>query len=694
MNKKIAVLTIVALVLFAGVAPAYAQYWEDFVDRAYRFTFSDREFLRQNIEKYEQRYGETLHDYNSSLLEKVSTKGRSAVAVELGEADIIRDQPSVMYLRAAVGQLLEYLTSNKKQYLNNAMLLISELKDSYDAKRDYLFWALFIKGHKQLAENDRSGLIDTIYSLWQKVIVPLHQERKGAFALRGRFASDFAYHCVNVLNLAIDKAIIDKRMAGLFPVGPVVANITEMLPENEEYYRNIMNRFQGRSSDSANINYTVAFAVGEATAAALRDTLPASEYERLFKESLYYFDLAYEWADTDKGRAAVLTQKSILLYIIWSVKLNKSDAVDTPYFGNELNRESQKNIDSSYELYSRLANSRGNRKDVIYRNGFFADSDEYLTTMKNLWQETGNLVQQQAAFLGDSGREDLMDWADLNNAEHIVFAHKYFSQDGYQDIIPETAYFQVGENIAQLAAKIMEEASDTPTVESQRMAYSFFTYATILNPLSLYDLVEFSAKTSDADWSDYSRQYFVPMGQLLASTVNMCAADDRYSEYQRQLASLSENVVVYFQRLPQVVGFLRAGTTRSVAVRDSIILANLFDALYPAFSIERVKKEMAAFCESGGLDNPAGVLQEKVAADMAGKLSENAGNGRKFDPYDYYALYRELRDKPGSKLHLFLERLYYANRSALQLNDHWKLKSVQDYVIKASQGIMTRKYKQ
>lgn len=691
-NKKLIVLTTVVLAVLGCAAQAYAQYWDSVLDKAYRYTFLDREFLEQNIEKYEARYNTTLHDYNTVLLRDISGKSASNVAVELAESDIIRDQPSDMYMRAAVGQFLEYLQSNQKQYLNNAMLLISELEDSYDAKRDYLFWALFIKGHKQLAEGDRAGLIDTIHSIWRDVLIPLNKERMTGMAMRGEFAADFEYHCVNLLNLTINKAIVGKRMSGLFPVGGVVEDVTGMLPENEEYYRNIMKRFQGRSSDSSNINYTVAFAMGEASGGMLRDSLSSSEYEKVFKEALSFYNLAYEWADTDKGRAAVLIRKSVLLDVIWSVKLNKSDAVDTPYFGGKLTELSQQHIESCYDMYSRLARRKGERKDIIHDNGFYAESDEYLTTMKNLWQNTGYLVDRQSAFLDKSGREDLMKWAEINHAEQVVFAHKYFSEDGYRDIIPENAYFLVSQDVAFLADKCLKRAIDIKTKEKQQIAFSLITYATMLNPLNLYDLLEFTVKSSDDGWpADYSRQFFIPMGDMLTDTIRLCSDDDRYAGYSQQLKSLSENISRYLKRLPQVVAYTRGGTSRSVAVKDSFILGSVFNALIPHFPLDRVKLEMYEFVNKQGLDNPLKVLQQNMAADMAGLLSGVAVNNKQFAPYDFYALYKVLWDKPEDDLQLFLERLFYANREALNDRANWKLKSVRDQVLRLSQGLVKNK---
>ncbi|WP_320172565.1 hypothetical protein [Maridesulfovibrio sp.] len=691
MNKKLLSIMLFLFFLCAGAYPASARDWDPVLDRAYRFTFGDRDLLRKNMLKYENEFGISLHDYNNVLLGEVSKKGKSGVAVELGQSDIRPGLDDSMYYRAAVGQFLEYLLSDQRQYLSNASYLIDQLKDSYSARRDYDFWALFINAHKQLAGNKENEFISTVYSIWREVLTPLHEERKAGFSHKGIFSSDFDYHCVNLLNLIVNNAIVDKRMSGLYPLGPVVLDVTDMLPENEEYYRNLMKRFQGRGTDSANLNYTVALVFGEVKSASLADSLSSAAYEKLFREALDLFNLADKWADTDKGKAAVQVQKAVLLCSVWTAKLNSREAADSAYFGSSLTSVSEESITGFYSLYSELARKQGQREEVIHDNGFLPEADEYVSTMKELWNANSELVRLQSLYLEKSGRPDLVDWAESDHAAQVVFAHHYFGSEGYRDIIPVTAYFGASYNVAALAKTCIARAMSSPTEDNIRSAYNFLTYATMLDPFDLYSVVEFATNTNYMDWSSYFRQYFVPLGEMLSKNIRMCADDDRYASDRDELIYLSESIYDLFIRLPQILDFVPTGGTRKDAVKTTIVIANLFSALHEQFPVERIRTEMFALKENGGLKDSEAVLRMFGASDMVGIVNQTATQNRRLAPYDYYGMYDKLGNMSDSELHTFLERLYYTNRASLDERANFKIRSVADYVLNACSALSKHK---
>ncbi|WP_419781829.1 hypothetical protein [Maridesulfovibrio sp.] len=689
MKKVVLVAASLSYFLVSVAFSHAADDWNKFVEKSYIHIWKGRPELSLAITNQAKATGIPFRSYTASLLPKVTTKGISNVPIEISESDIRPGKATHLYFQAALGQFLEYLKSNKRSFLNNALLLTEHIKEALVVRQDYRYWALFFNAHKHLDDGNRAEFIKAVYSIWREVLIPMYQDRLSDFSTRNEFAINYKLHCINTLSLIIDQAIVGKRMSGLFPLGAVVENISQMFPTDQNPYLAVVENFNGRSTDASNLNFTVAFIKARNEYIAQLRAKRREEYEKLFRDALMYFDLAYHWADTNKGRAAVLKERAKAMTSVWIAKDSADPRTDTPYFDQIFLNKSQKTIDVCLDTYERLAAPAGQRQKIMHDNAFVPGTDQYTTTLKELWKANADLVEWQTINLCASGKYDNKQHAQTNHARQIVFANKYLAGHGYKDIVPSTAFYLLGNNAAGLADFSVDRLENFDSRESLVQAYNFQAYSIMLDPFNLDRLVQFSVFLSKNTYpSKLYRDYFVPLGKIISESIKHAATDDRYAIYSKELNYLGDTIPRLFPRLPQVTAYVR-GETPDAYVRSAIILSNLFDAL-SSFSSERVAKEVKLFSKKRGVDNPKDVLKQVLSKDMYGKVSQSIGNGRQLNPYDFDKLYMELGEPAEIPLHLFLERLYYTTQNEIRKSPDRMVFNIDKYVVESASAMLRK----
>ncbi len=472
-NRLITCTVSFALLLFTTSAYAGVEYWNDFLDKAYRYTYHDKEFLEKHIKRYEDQFSGSLDKHNRSLIAEITKSTLSKTITELSKTDISNGLPSNKYLHAAIGQFIEYLRSNQRTYLNNALLLIEPLKPAFQIKKDYHYWFYIFTAHKNLADKNKPKFITTMNSYWRDILIPTLLKKKNGLSSPTTFVADITFHSANLLNLIINKAIIEQKISELYTLGSIVQSAIQLLPEDESYYRSMMNFFEGRETDSANINFTAILIKGLEFSSNLENSPDTVSYESNLKKALQSFALAYSWADTDKGKAIVITEKSKMLARTWALMTileGKEDKTNSPFFKKELLGISQANIDASFKLYKQIARPNNKRAIVFRDNGFNTTNNEYATTLRQLWEKTNTLIEWQTENLQSSGNLEAKQWAQRNYAQQIIFSHTYLSQDGYIDLIPKSAFYALSENVAKLAKIYTQKLIRTPSKEGLTQA--------------------------------------------------------------------------------------------------------------------------------------------------------------------------------------------------------------------------------
>lgn len=687
MKKKIIILFLLPVILVAATCNAAEyNYWSDFLPKAHRYTYQGKDRLLKRLEYMKNKFGISLEDHNRTLLAEVTGTTGDQAPLELDQSDIITDLSSNKYMNAAIGQYLEYIASSRIKNLKNAALLIKQLKPSFEINKTYHYWNYIIEASSSLAGKNPEKFKDVMYSLWQDIIIPIKLNKDNGLASPGTFSAELDHICANALYLITEKSIIEYRNSHMDTLGSMAVNLSNMLPEDEKYYRTMMRFYEGRNSDSSNLNFSVAYVHGLVQANMLDNARSATEYENTFKRAINLFDLAYHWAGTDKGKAAVLMRKAQPISKTWAYIYDGSNLTNRAYFKTDLLPLSQRNLEDCEKVFKRLACPLGQRAEAIKSNGFKDNKKDYSLTLRSLWSTYIMLMQWQTSCLYKSGDYDLKKRAKKNFADQIIFSEEYFNNPKYADLIPAEAFFSTSSCASRLAFYFADKAKDKNTPGLIKQALYFQAYSSRLNPLAINDLVLFAnIYQLDLEQGVAFINLFKPLSDVVAASIRSSESGDGYLKYKDCLGYLASEVGSLYSSLPKIVEYV-TGAGDNIC-RNAIIFSNLYEAIIADYGPIRTRKELGEFYKKDGLKNPRQALRDILSNDIYNSISQSITRGRKLNPYNYYRMNVEMQEVPESPLHLFLKKLYYNTEKEMEKTFGSDLKRIDRYVVESCSSL-------
>ncbi|MFA5515095.1 MAG: hypothetical protein WDA20_02295 [Desulfuromonadales bacterium] len=145
----------------------------------------------------------------------------------------------------------------------------------------------------------------------------------------------------------------------------------------------------GANSDNRNINYAVALLEATAKRYDFEDEKDPANLPTKYNLTRKYYLLAFNWADTDKGKAALLTeQMGFLNYVIR--RFGSEDASAAPTFFAKLPAQANDHLEKAILFYDRLATPAIQAQDG--RDQGFEDRNVYLQGMHRLWDSSAKLA--------------------------------------------------------------------------------------------------------------------------------------------------------------------------------------------------------------------------------------------------------------------------------------------------------------
>jgi len=151
----------------AWAAAADPSQWESYLDYAYVYSSADPAALDQRLAEYSKEAGISLEEY---LLETFET-----MRLEGGVLD------EISLRREAIGNLLLYLASREKDFLDRSVEVIDSFSGKLGRHED-LYWLHYIKAHKALErENWRTSSATTSTSgskSWFRSRAPTTRSRR------------------------------------------------------------------------------------------------------------------------------------------------------------------------------------------------------------------------------------------------------------------------------------------------------------------------------------------------------------------------------------------------------------------------------------------------------------------------------------------------------------------------------------
>ncbi len=313
MMKRVSTLLFLLLCL-TGLSPVWAndladEKWDALIEVTYKFSWYPRQDFKALVESKGREYGGSLETYRDRLLIDLTGGGGGGL---ISPDAFIPGMPWKNYYRLSLAEFCLFLATDKEMHLANARTVMDQLSARRD-QSEIAFWSAFYQSYDDFVRNDRDAFVASVYSVWQDVILrlELNDILMASDMAKVGFVRGLPYLYENIAHLIIRKALLEKEMMDLYPLAPVVLSLNDHLSLENGYQgivSQICERMQGLNSDNYNLNYAVALL--EATANRYEfeeeqneDFLPAK-----FNATRKYYHLALDWADTSKGRAAVITQ--------------------------------------------------------------------------------------------------------------------------------------------------------------------------------------------------------------------------------------------------------------------------------------------------------------------------------------------------------------------------------------------------
>jgi len=537
-NNKMKHLMIIFILLVAS--PVIAQTdagqsrWDVYLDHAYELTYWDEDELRSWIADQEKEFGQSIAQYSDEWQKNIFGSSENNQAIHAGNGRFL--YPENNYKRLAVAELLLYLVTDDLSRLDEAIRVIEELKGKIE-KSDIAFWYHFIHSYDALVdrgadyEKATGKFVKSIFNLWLNIVLP-HEEENSILkvpstpvSMKG-FAFSMPYLYENIANLILRKAIIQCELRNTGALGAVILALHERLSLPNGYtdtVKTIVNRMSGPKSDSNNLFYTVIFLEAEQyrfeSQKALNDSGPSLEAEEVYRKSGHYYNLAYDSANTNQGKAAVLSDYLDLISFTYSRLPRKEEIRSDSIFATLSGHGGNTTVEQAINLFDNLSGSDV-RVDEWGKHGF-AERKDYVSAMHSLWSSIVEL-SLWSSYYHEKGITDIdiQVYSDkVIKTEtalllYLDFFEKHLS-NGYMDIIPDNAYFNAAEAAAKYSSLNSRLAPFSTDMDNYYKAFSRLLQYVEIFPFNPEAVMELAHQINDMGKPGLYAKYVLPIALRL-----------------------------------------------------------------------------------------------------------------------------------------------------------------------------------
>lgn len=448
-----------------AAAPVLVKEWGPYLDVAHELSYWDRSEIKEWREKREQEIGEPLTAYIAKWNEKLAGSLENTGTVrEDTQQPIYRERD---YLRLAIAQTVDYLQNENQESLNSAAQLLENLKGKV-AMPEIAFWTGFIKAMQSIENNDSKQFLSQVYYIWNNSVLYIEQEALAGAAPNAADVKNAPFHYRNIVNLIVNRAIIERKMEDLNALGPLFLMLKDRdLDEKEgegQYLTTMVKRinegFVAPDSDRYRLNFTVAAIEAKRLQQSAYAKLDAEgmteEARKVFEQSRHFDDLALKWAASPRSSGAVMAMVDYLDTTSFAIQRlpDNEKAPAYAFFSMLPTHDGSSTLMKAMAVYNDVATYT----DGGWEKAGYANRDLYLKSVHRLWRATMEL----ALWTGDSYLLKLNAATDaksilglvtpmqvvLNSYLEFLSAQK---SRGFADVIPDFAYFGAAEAAEKLA---------------------------------------------------------------------------------------------------------------------------------------------------------------------------------------------------------------------------------------------------
>jgi hypothetical protein len=519
--------------VFAQTEPVQSK-WDVYLDHAYELTYWDEEELTSWITDQEKEFGQTLAQYSDTWQKNLFGSDENNMAVPAGNGRFA--YPEHNYKRLAVAELLLYLMTGDLFRLDEAIRVIEELKGKIE-KSDIAFWYNFIQAYDALADRGEAfekkpdKFVKSIYKIWLNIVLP-HEDENSILKVPSTpvsmksFSYSMPYLYENMANMILRKAIIQCELRNTGALGAVILALHDRLSLPNGYastVKTIVNRMSGPKSDSNNLFYTVIFLEAEqyrfASQNALNESGMSSKAEEAYGKSSHYYNLSYDSANTNQGRAAVLSDYLDLVSFAYSRLPGKEEIRSDSVFARLSGHEGELTVEKAMSLFDDLSGSEV-RVDDWGQHGF-AKRNDYVSAMHSLWSSIVE-ISLWSAYYHEKGitETDIQEYSDVvikTEAAlllYLNFFERYLS-NGYIDIIPDNAYFNAAEAAAKYSSLNSRLAPYSTDMDNYYKAFSRLLQYVEIFPFNPEAVMELAHQINEMGKPGLYVKYVLPIAVRL-----------------------------------------------------------------------------------------------------------------------------------------------------------------------------------
>lgn len=510
--------------------------WGPYLDVAYELTYWSKAEIKEWREKSEKEIGQKLADFSTDL--NLPVESGESISAD-GKDPISREND---YLRLALAKTIDYLQNDDKESLNGAEQLLDRLKDRTSIPK-VAFWTGFVKALKAIENEDNAEFVSQVYYMWNHSVKYAELTRMAERAVKGESSTNLQgeevpYYYRNIVNLVVQRAIIEQKLGGLEALGPLFLMLKERdLEERSEegkYLTTVIQRIydglKAPDSDRYRLNFTVALIEARRlrnVAEAKLVTEKMSEKAKVaFEQSRLYYNYALKWASSRKscGTASVMI-----------------DYLDVSSFAIQRLFDKENLNAPAYPYFSMLPGHDGatSLKEAMYtfedmsyyeNDGWekpgYENKESYISAMHRLWRATMELALWTGDFylmkFDATTEQNFINPAaslqgTLNSYLDFFFrnTNKRYTETTvhYPDVVPASACFGAAEAAEKLSYAYRKTGYSSTGVADYNHWFLHRLQAAELFPFDIRAIVQTSSSLKRDGRYDLFYDYFVPLAE-------------------------------------------------------------------------------------------------------------------------------------------------------------------------------------
>ncbi len=636
--------------------------WSNLLEVTYRFSWYPKSDLQRLLREKGVEYHQTLEAYCDALQGELGI--RSGEGGRLHTGSPVAGMAWKKYYYLSLAEFTLFLAADNPLNLDNAQASLAVLSGKAE-QADIAFWQHLFAAYQELEKGDRAAFISEVYELWQDVVLKLEVDdlRMEDPLAKAGFVKSLPYLYENLAHLIIRRAIVEKKMAGLSPLGVIILSIEKRLSVENGYGTVVeatVERMRGLNSDNYNLNFAVAFLEATANRHDFEEEKDQANLIPRFNQAEKFYLLAFDWADSSKARAAVLTQHMGFLNYVTRRLSDPDDVLAREPFFAKVPAAADRYLDQAMALYDSLA------RPEIRSGGFdgegFRLAGNYRAAMHKLWDSSAKLAIMLGSYYKAQPRGNNLPAlfpAESPVLKYCLFFRKHACKD--IDIVPDNAYFLTAYAAGELADLYRQVDDYSVDSRAGKLFFGYQLQAVEMLPLDVIGILQLAYQ---ANRDGRLEDYFLCTGRIGERLKNTETVrrwlENNNTEYNGIVATIPTVVPQIMENAYPLVNFIQAaggseeGMYRKTLAMNQVLLAT-GDAGNSDMAEKLLKAVGAADFTNGRIMLDDG-LQRQIPFELAGRVK---GALAETSAYQYARLKNELYASVTSPVHALLRQLFY-----------------------------------